>query len=48
MADAKIRPEDFPAQADKQAATNKAVREGTEGAQAREINKEKAEKSKDA
>jgi hypothetical protein len=47
MANDKIKPEDFPAQADKQASTNQAVREGTKGAQARAINKEQAEKTKD-
>ena len=47
MAKDKMKPEDFPAQADKQASTDKAVREGTEGAQARAINKEQADKPKD-
>jgi hypothetical protein len=46
MADNKTKSEDVVPQADKQAHTEIAEREGKEGAQARAINKEEAEKRK--
>jgi fructose-1,6-bisphosphatase/inositol monophosphatase family enzyme len=46
MADDKTKSEDMVPQADKQAATEIAEREGREGAQAQVINKEEAEKRK--
>jgi len=46
MADDKMRSEDTVPQADKQAHTEISQREGTEGAQAKVINKEQAEKTK--
>ena len=49
MADDKRKSEDVVPQADKQAHTEIAEREGKEGAQARKINKEEgAEKRKDS
>jgi hypothetical protein len=48
MADDKTKSEDMVPQADKQAHTEIAEREGEEGAQARKINKEQAEKRKDS
>jgi hypothetical protein len=47
MADDKKKPEDMVPQADKQAHTEIAEREGRQGEQARVINKEEAEKRKD-
>jgi hypothetical protein len=47
MADDKTKSEDMVPQADKQAHTEIAEREGEEGAQARKINKEQGEKRKD-
>ena len=47
MADDKVKPEDMVPQADKQAHTEIAEREGTQGEQARVINKDEAEKKKD-
>ena len=44
MADDKMKSEDMVPQADKQAHTDIAQREGKEGAQAKVINKEPAEK----
>ena len=46
MADNKMKSEDVVPQADKQAHTEIAEREGNEGEQARAINKEEAEKRK--
>ena len=46
MADDKMKSEDMVPQADKQAHTDIAQREGKEGAQAKVINKEQAEKKK--
>ena len=46
MADDKMKSEDVVPQADKQAHTEIAEREGKEGEQARAINKEEAEKRK--
>ena len=46
MADDKTKSEDVVPQADKQAHTDIAQREGKEGEQARAINKEEAEKRK--
>ena len=46
MADGKTKPKDVPAQADKQASTDIAVKEGTEGAQAHVINDQQAQKNK--
>jgi hypothetical protein len=46
MADDKMKPEDVVPQADKQAHTDIAERQGKEGEQARAINKEEAEKKK--
>ena len=46
MANDKTKPEDVVPQADKQAHTDIAEREGKEGEQARAINKEEAEKRK--
>ena len=46
MADNKTKSEDVVPQADKQAHTEIAEREGKEGEQARAINKEEAEKRK--
>ena len=46
MADDKTKSEDVVPQADKQAHTEIAEREGKEGEQARAINKEEAEKRK--
>ncbi len=46
MADDKMKPEDVVPQADKQAHTEIAERQGKEGEQARAINKEEAEKKK--
>jgi fructose-1,6-bisphosphatase/inositol monophosphatase family enzyme len=46
MADDKMKSEDMVPQADKQAHTDIAQREGKEGAQAKVINKEQAEKRK--
>jgi hypothetical protein len=46
MADGKTKSEDVVPQADKQAHTEIAEREGKEGGQARAINKEEAEKRK--
>ncbi len=46
MADDKMKSEDTVPQADKQAHTDIAQREGKEGAQAKVINKEPAEKKK--
>jgi fructose-1,6-bisphosphatase/inositol monophosphatase family enzyme len=48
MADNKTKSEDVVPQADKQAHTDIATREGKEGEQARVINKEEAEKRKDS
>jgi hypothetical protein len=42
-----MKPADMDPQADKQAHTEIAEREGTQGEQARVINKEEAEKKKD-
>jgi hypothetical protein len=47
MADDKMKSEDMAPQADKQAHTEIAEREGKQGEQARAINKEEAEKRKD-
>ena len=47
MANDKMKSEDTVPQADKQAQTNIAQREGNEGAQAQVINKKEAEKRKD-
>ncbi len=47
MGDDKMKPEDMVPQADKQAQTEIAEREGRQGEQARVINKEEAEKKKD-
>ena len=47
MADDKMKSEDMVPQADKQAHTEIAEREGRQGEQARIINKEGAEKRKD-
>jgi fructose-1,6-bisphosphatase/inositol monophosphatase family enzyme len=47
MADDKMKSEDMVPQADKQAHTEIAEREGRQGEQARVINKEEAEKKKD-
>jgi hypothetical protein len=47
MADDKMKSEDMVPQADKQAHTEIAEREGKQGEQARVINKEEAEKRKD-
>jgi hypothetical protein len=47
MAHDKMKSEDAVPQADKQAHTEIAQREGSEGEQARKINKEEAEKTKD-
>jgi fructose-1,6-bisphosphatase/inositol monophosphatase family enzyme len=47
MANDKMKSEDKVPQADKQADTEIAQREGTEGAQAQTINEEEAEKRKD-
>ena len=47
MADDKMKLEDVVPQADQQAHTEIAEREGREGEQARVINKEEAEKRKD-
>lgn len=47
MADDKMKSEDMVPQADKQAHTEIAEREGKEGEQARLINKEEAEKRKE-
>ena len=47
MADDKMKSEDMVPQADKQAHTEIAEREGRQGEQARAINKEEAEKRKD-
>ena len=47
MADDKMKSENMVPQADKQAHTDIAEREGREGEQARVINKEEAEKRKD-
>jgi hypothetical protein len=46
MADNKMKSEDVVPQADKQGHTEIAERQGTEGEQARAINKEEAEKRK--
>ena len=46
MANDKVKSEDMVPQADKQAQTEIAEREGREGEQARVINKEQAEKKK--
>ena len=46
MAPEKTKSEDVVPQADKQAHTNIAQHEGEEGAQAREINRERAEEGK--
>jgi len=48
MADDKMKSENTVPQADKQAHTEIAEREGKEGAQARKINKEEAEERKDS
>jgi hypothetical protein len=48
MADDKTKSEDMVPQADQQAHKEFAEREGKEGAQARKINKEEAEKRKDS
>jgi hypothetical protein len=48
MADDKMKPEDAVPQADKQAHTEIADREGREGEQAHLINKEEAKKGKDS
>ena len=48
MADDKMKSENMVPQADKQAHREIAEREGKEGAQARKINKEEAEKRKDS
>jgi hypothetical protein len=48
MADDKMKSEDAVPQADKQAHTEIAEREGREGEQARLINKEEAKKGKDS
>jgi hypothetical protein len=48
MAKDKTKSEDMVPQADKQAHAEIAEREGNEGGQAREINKEEAEKRKDS
>jgi hypothetical protein len=47
MADDKMKPEDMVPQADTQAHTEIAEREGKQGEQARVLNKEEAEKRKD-
>jgi fructose-1,6-bisphosphatase/inositol monophosphatase family enzyme len=47
MADDKMKSEDMVPQADKQAHTEIAEREGRQGEQARVINKEEAEKKND-
>ena len=47
MADDKMKSEDMVPQADKQAHTEIAEREGRQGEHARVINKEEAEKRKD-
>jgi hypothetical protein len=47
MADDKMKSEDMVPQADKQAHTEIAEREGRQGEQARVINKEEAENKKD-
>ncbi len=47
MADDTMKPEDVVPQADQQAHTEIAEREGRQGEQARVINKEEAEKRKD-
>jgi hypothetical protein len=47
MANDKMKSEDMVPQADKQAHTEIAEREGREGEQARVINQEEAEKGKD-
>jgi hypothetical protein len=47
MADDKKKPENMVPQADKQAHTEIAEREGSQGEQARVINKQEAEKRKD-
>jgi hypothetical protein len=47
MGDDKMQPENMVPQADKQAQTEIAEREGREGEQARAINKEEAKKKKD-
>ena len=47
MADDKKKPENMVPQADKQAHTEIAEREGKQGEQARVINREEAEKRKD-
>ncbi len=47
MADDKMKSEDAVPQADKQAHTEIAEREGREGEQAQQINKEQAKKGKD-
>ena len=47
MANDKMKSEDMVPQADKQAHTEIAEREGRQGEQARVINKEEAEKGKD-
>jgi hypothetical protein len=47
MADDKMKSEDMVPQADEQAHTDIAEREGREGEQARVINKEEAEERKD-
>jgi hypothetical protein len=47
MADDKMKPEDVVPQADQQAHTDIAEREGREGEQARVLNKEEAKKRKD-
>jgi hypothetical protein len=47
MADDKMKPNDMVPQADQQAHTEIAEREGREGEQARAINKEEAKKRKD-
>jgi hypothetical protein len=46
MAEEKKKSEDMIPQADKQAQTNIAQHEGQEGAQAREINRQKADERK--
>ena len=47
MADDKMKPEDMVPQADQQAHTEIAEREGTQGEQARVINQEEAKRRKD-
>ena len=47
MADDKMKPEDMVPQADQQAHTETAEREGSQGEQARVINEEEAKKRKD-